>query len=95
MTHVWNSGGKIPTTVKGLPVNLDLPAEQVLAGSEPTVPAAMAQDGHAVPPLKQLLDCKQLATSPFLSPFNVFVPLTRCLTLGVHSNECAPSPMAG
>ena len=30
-------------------------------------------------------DCKQLGTNPFLTPFNVFVPLTRCLTFGVHS----------
>jgi hypothetical protein len=25
----------------------------------------------------------------FLTPFNVFVPLTRCLTFGVHSNFAA------
>src|SRR5436190_6715743 len=31
-------------------------------------------------------DCKQLGTNPFLTPFNVFVPLTCCLTFGVHSS---------
>src|SRR6202035_6004701 len=28
----------------------------------------------------------------FLTPFNVFVPLTRCLSFGVHSNLSTPPP---
>src|SRR5277367_3141025 len=39
-------------------------------------------------------DCKQLGTNPFLTPFNVFVPLTRCLIFGVHSIHSNLSPRA-
>src|SRR5260370_4736827 len=37
-------------------------------------------------------DCKQIGPNPFLTPFNVFGPLTSCLTFGVHSSLSTPCP---
>jgi hypothetical protein len=31
-----------------------------------------------------------IGTNPFLTPFNVFVPLTSCLIFGVHSRPGGP-----
>src|ERR1022692_805505 len=32
-------------------------------------------------------DCKLIGPNPFFTPFNVFWPLTLCLTFGVHSTD--------
>src|ERR1035438_7076209 len=32
-------------------------------------------------------DCKLIGPNPFFTPFNVFWPLTLCLTFGVHSRS--------
>src|SRR5690349_9899361 len=36
--------------------------------------------------------CRLVGPNPFLTPFNVFGPLTSCLIFGVHSMHSTPAP---
>src|ERR1043166_4470320 len=93
-------GGQCRETPDHLARAIRCASDPTGAGSIPTAARPHRSCGHyrsLASPQSLVRGCRFFGPNPYLSPFNVFGPLTFCLIFGVHStspaSESFPSPL--
>src|ERR1041385_2968283 len=85
-------GGQCRETPDHLARAIRCASDPTGAGSIPTAARPHRSCGHyrsLASPQSLVRGCRFFGPNPYLSPFNVFGPLTFCLIFGVHSTSCS------